>query len=300
MATRRSYEEVADLLWRSPSGSWVPATSGPPPPGLAVRDLLRWSVVMTGAADPIRHDLRPEAIVASARRVIATMIQTIPGTLPITSAGGAESGPIAERVALRLCTSEPGPATVKAVNAAMVLLADHELATSTLAARLAASTRADLYDVILAALGTLAGPLHGGASTLVRTLLADADQHGLEWAVSESLRWRSGLPGFGHTVYASRDPRADVLLELFGQLADRRQRQTVDSLLEIARTRALPAPNVDLALAAIGYATGMPPDAGETIFTIARTAGWTAHAMEELEERPLRFRARAVYLTAGH
>jgi citrate synthase len=292
MATQHSIEEVADLLWRSKPAPWVAAELGPPPPGLATRDLLRWSVVMAGATDPIRHDLRPEAVVAAARRLIATMVEVLPGPPLLT-------GTIAERVGSRLCATQPGPATVRAVNATLVLLADHELATSTLAARLAASTHADLYDIVLAALGTLAGPLHGGASTLVRALLADADQHGPEWAVSESMRWRAHLPGFGHAVYTGRDPRADVLLEQFRRLAGPHQRRTVDRLLEIARGRDLPAPNVDLAVAALGYASGMPPDAGETIFTIARTAGWTAHALEELGERPLRFRARAVYLTGA-
>ena len=69
-------------------------------------------------------------------------------------------------------------------------------------------------------------------------------------------------------------------------------------LIELARDHDVPAPNVDLALAAVTWATGMPTDAGRTIFTIARVAGWTAHYLEELGERPLRFRARAVYATA--
>jgi citrate synthase len=82
-------------------------------------------------------------------------------------------------------------------------------------------------------------------------------------------------------------------------LARPEQRDLVFSLIALAREHDVPAANVDLALAAVTWATGMPTDAGRTIFTIARVAGWTAHYLEELRERPLRFRARAVYATSG-
>jgi citrate synthase len=88
------------------------------------------------------------------------------------------------------------------------------------------------------------------------------------------------------------------LLECFERLARPGQRQLVASLIGLAHDHDVPAPNVDLALAAVTWATGMPTDAGRTIFTVARVAGWTAHYLEELGERPLRFRARAVYATA--
>ena len=90
---------------------------------------------------------------------------------------------------------------------ALGLLADHELATSTVAVRVAASTRADLYDATLAGLGTLAGPLHGGASPLAYALIVDAERHGVERALNECLRWQRVLPGFGHSVYKHGDPR---------------------------------------------------------------------------------------------
>jgi citrate synthase len=89
------------------------------------------------------------------------------------------------------------------------------------------------------------------------------------------------------------------LLECFDRLARPGQRQLLAALIELAADHSAPAPNVDLALAAVTWATEMPADAGRTIFTVARVAGWTAHYLEELGERPLRFRARAVYATAG-
>jgi citrate synthase len=186
---------------------------------------------------------------------------------------------------------------VRGVNAAMVLMADHELATSTLAVRVAASTRADIYDALLVALGTIAGPLHGGASQLAYSLLIDAERDGPERALDDTLRWQGVLPGFGHTVYKHGDARFGVLLELFEQLARPQQVELVQSIVDAAADHGIPPPNVDLALAAISWATGMPPDAGRTLFTVARVAGWVAHYLEELEERPLRYRARAVYAT---
>jgi citrate synthase len=185
----------------------------------------------------------------------------------------------------------------RTVDTALVLLADHELATSTVAVRVAASTRADLYDATLAGLGTLAGPLHGGASQLAYALLVDAERDGVDRAVNECLRWQRVVPGFGHTVYKHGDPRVAPLLACFERLARPDQRDLVASLVDLARDHHVPEPNIDLALAAVTWATKMPTDAGRTIFTIARVAGWTAHYLEELGERPLRFRARAVYAT---
>jgi citrate synthase len=184
---------------------------------------------------------------------------------------------------------------VRSVNAALVLMADHELATSTLAVRLAASTHADLCDALLAGLGTIAGPLHGGASQLAYGLLVDAERHGVEQALDDTLRWQRVLPGFGHPVYKNGDARFEALLALFNQMASPGQIELVRSIVGLAATHGLPAANVDLALAAIAWSAGMARDAGRTIFTVARVAGWTAHYLEELGERPLRFRARAVY-----
>jgi citrate synthase len=177
----------------------------------------------------------------------------------------------------------------------LILLADHELATSTVAVRVAASARADLYDALLAGLGVVAGPLHGGASQLAYGLVRDAEQLGPERALDETLRWQHRLPGFGHSVYQGVDPRFAVLKGLVDGLWSPHRRHVFDTLLALAAERAIPGPNVDLALGALMRAAGMAEDGGRTIFTIARVAGWTAHYLEELEERPIRYRARAVY-----
>lgn len=303
LATTATFEEVAALLWDDDRARWQPQPlTGPV--GLSSRDLLRWAVVMAGAGDPLRADLRPEAVVQAAGRLISTVVDVLPvrstspvPTLDLDDGGDQRHDSIAARLTARLAPGAVGPELVRAVNAALVVLADHELATSTLAVRMAASTRSDLYDAVLAGLGTFGGPLHGGASQLVHQLLVEADAVGAERAADQALRWMNILPGFGHTVYTGGDPRAEPVLDLFEQLATERQRVVVASIRALADSADFPAPNVDLGIGALVFASGMAADAGQTIFGVSRMAGWTAHYLEELTERPLRFRARAIYST---
>ena len=303
LATTATFEEVAALLWDDDRARWQPQPlTGPV--GLSSRDLLRWAVVMAGAGDPLRADLRPEAVVQVAGRLISTVVDVLPvrstGPVPTLDLDGDREqlhDALAARLTTRLAPGAVGPELVRAVNAALVVLADHELATSTLAVRMAASTRADLYDAVLAGLGTFAGPLHGGASQIVHQLLVDADELGAERAADKALRWMNILPGFGHTVHTDGDPRAEPLLDLFEQLATERQRAVVASIRALADSHDFPAANVDLGIGALVFAAGMPAASGQTIFGVARMAGWTAHYLEELPERPLRFRARAIYST---
>ena len=174
-------------------------------------------------------------------------------------------------------------------------MADHELATSTMAVRVAASVRADLYDALAAGLATLAGPLHGGASQQAYEMLVVAERDGAARALNDALREQGRLPGFGHSVYKSGDPRFTALLALAEPLLRDERRALVREVMALAAAHDVPLPNCDLALAALSWGTGMPPDTGRTIFAVARVAGWCAHYLEELTERPLRFRARAVY-----
>jgi len=111
------------------------------------------------------------------------------------------------------------------------------------------------------------------------------------------LRERGVVPGFGHTVYKSGDPRFESLLALAEPLLSQERRALLREVMDIASGNDVPLANCDLALAALSWGTGMPPDTGRTLFAVARISGWAAHYMEELGERPLRFRARAVYAT---
>ena len=292
LAATLAFEEVAARLWQvRPEGDWAAPTFGACPFTDAL-DRLRWAVLATGASDPLRSDLRPEAVVRAARRVIAGMIDVLgprpPDESPVT--------PLAERVVARIGPGLPGRWS-DSVDAALVLMADHELATSTMAVRLAASVRADLYDALLAGLAILAGPLHGGASRRAHELLTTAEASGVPVAVNDELRERGVLPGFGHTVYTNGDPRFPPLMELAQDALRADQRQLLAELLHLVEDRGMPRPNCDLALAAISWGADLTPDTGRTLFAVARIAGWTAHYLEELGERPLRFRARAIYAT---
>lgn len=290
LATRAGFEEVAELLWQTGSddADWRAPDLGPCPL-VHTLDRMRWALVVCGATDPLRSDLRPSAVARAARRSAAALVAAV-GESP----GPDADGTIAARLAARL-TPSSGALPADAVNAALVLMADHELATSTMAVRVAASVRADPYDALLAGLATLAGPLHGGASQLAYELLVVAGRDGAERALNDVLREQGRLPGFGHTVYKSGDPRFAALLALAEPLLHDDQRAVLHEVVALADAHDVPLPNCDLALAALSWGTGMPPDSGRTIFAVARVAGWAAHYMEELNERPVRFRARAVY-----
>ncbi|MEV4352444.1 citrate synthase [Actinoplanes sp. NPDC049596] len=207
--------------------------------------------------------------------------------------GGVVRSPLAAALWKRL-TGNPGtPADHAVLNAALVLLADHDIAASTLAARVAASTRAHPYAVVGAGLAALDGPLHGAASGLAYELLADAlSRRDSVEAVASRLRAGETIPGFGHRLYPAGDPRAKLLLDL---LDDGPAAIRAEEIAEAMWDRSGVHPNVDLALAALALDSGMPADAGETIFAIARTAGWLAHALEEYGDRPSRFRPSGRY-----
>jgi citrate synthase len=204
--------------------------------------------------------------------------------------GGDACASVAERLWISLAAADvrPRPEQVAALNAALILLADHELAASTFGARVAASAWAGPYRVILAGLGPLGGALHGGAGLTVEALLDEVAAGAEPGAALDAAAAKGPIPGFGHKVYRDRDPRADHLLERLPQGA-------ATSLLDAAVGRGLPAPNVDFALAALVKAHGLRNGSSPTIFTVARIAGIVAHALEEYEHR-LRFRPRASYV----
>ncbi len=284
LAQTESYERVAELLWEAAPGPWepVPIDSAPMP---SFDDRLRWAVVMTGAADPLRSDLRDVAVGRAAGTLIATMVSSLGGTGPT----------VADQLASVLAPRSD-VAFTEAVRAALVLLADHELASSTLAVRTAASTRADVYDAVLAGLCTASGPLHAGASRSAHLMLEEAARRGPAVALDDALRWQGGAPGFGHFLYEA-DPRFEAFWG-FVERADTAGRlDTVGAVVAIARERGLPRPNIDLGLAALSFVADMDAEAGGVLFKVARVAGWVAHYLEELGEPPLRYRVRAVHVT---
>ncbi len=264
----------------------LPAGSGP-------MDRLRVAVIAAASADPLRFDLSPQAVTGSARSLIPTLVDALP------AAGQAHrgAGPLAWRLWSRLTAQPPQEASLRVLDAALTLLIDHDLAASTLAARVAASARAHPYAVVSAGLGALDGPLHGQASALAHRMLAAVrERGGAGPVVAEHLRAGQRVPGLGHRLYRGEDPRARMLFALLGDVpaAAGALAAARDVVATAARHSDLHA-NVDLALAVLSVSCGMPAEAGETVFSVARTAGWIAHALEEYGERPLRMRPVGAY-----
>jgi citrate synthase len=287
------------------------------PPGTFPLERLQVIVPAMAATDPLRLELDPAAVIAAGRSIIAGMVECLPAPAdaPVTPpyggtgerrapGGDASTGPgtgsrhgIAERLWARLTRRRPSAALLRALSAALVLLADHELAASTLAARAAASVRADPYAVVATGLGAVGGALHGGASLGAETMLAAANGPGdVPRVVGDLLRRGEKVPGFGHFVYRAGDPRALLLLGLVREATPRsRQLAVAEAVLAEVRQRSLPEPNIDFALAALSQAAGLPRGSSEAIFAVARTAGWIAHALEAYASgTPIRPRASYV------
>ena len=304
LATTATFEQVAELLWTGSlpamTRSWP--SEGTPPIADVARAVDRLRLAATLAAIGAAHGRDHATVAAEGRRLIVRMVEASSpagdGRCPrLQLADGAPMrGTIAGRLWARLTPRRATPALLATLNAALVLLADHEMAASTLAARVAASTRADAHGVVAAGMGALSGPLHGGESERCRRLLGRAAAAPLGDVVDAALERYGRLPGFGQVLYPRGDPRAALLLTMLREAGPHPAIDLCDRLAAAARRRALPPPNVDLALACLGVVAGMPPDAGEAIFTPARVVGWLAHALEEYDERPLRFRPRAEYV----
>jgi citrate synthase len=279
----RPFEEAAALVWAVPPvGEWeaaeddvtmVRAASSALAPGASDADRIRAAVLALASADAARDDLKPDHVVSVGRRAVAGGIVAV---------GGSRTGSVAGRLWSALGGARTGEGSA-ALNAALVLLIDHELAASTMAARIAAGTGADPWLVLLAALAALGGARHGRSSVAAEGLLDAVRREGSD----------VGIPGFGHKVYVDVDPRAEVLLDHVARL-DPDGWPAVEELLLLVSSRFGLSPNVDLGLAALVQACGLRTGSGETVFALARMVGWLAHAMEEYPQG-LRFRPRAVY-----
>ena len=203
--------------------------------------------------------------------------------------GGAMAAPGSDPLHQRLARQWQRPDAADPLRRALVLLAEHELNASTFAARVTASTGAPLAAAVLSGLAALSGPLHGNASQSMLGLVDQANRLGAEAAVAAHLRQGGALPCFGHRLYAEGDARARALLAsftvppIFVELAAAGERLSGEK------------PNIDFALAAMTAAFGLPEDAPMQVFALARSVGWIAHALEQVETGAL-IRPRARYI----
>lgn len=304
LARHAGFERTASLLWGAGDEAGDPwradddavravrAAVAPLADGADPAMLLPVVVSVLRAVDPFRADRRPEAVRRAARTVVAAFVDGLP----------AAGRPVDDRIAARLWAvlapddRRPTPRGLHAIDAALVLLADHELAASTFAARVAASAWADPYAVVLAGLGPLAGALHGTISTDVERRLRAVRAEGDGGPATADWLSAPSPGGFGHRVYRDRDPRADHLLALLpGCGGDAAAAQATADVARRAGERGLPAPNVDLALAGLTTMLGLRPGAAAAVFALARVVGLVAHGLEEYPHE-LRFRPRATYV----
>jgi citrate synthase len=270
-------------------------------------DALRTLASMLGHVDPDAAEKSPQANYRKAVRLTG-QISSLVATWGRMAAGG---GPIAPDPALGhaanflyLLTGErPSALATRAFDVSLVLHADHELNASTFAARVAAATLTDIHSAIVAAIGTLKGPLHGGANAdVMRMLLEIGKDAGPERAVDyvrARLARKDKIPGFGHRVYRTEDPRATHLRrfsKLLGEKTGQPEWYRMSERIEafVLQEKKL-YPNVDFYSATVFHALGIPVDLYTPIFAVSRISGWTAHVLEQYANNRL-IRPRTDYI----
>jgi citrate synthase len=310
------FEAVAELLW---SGEAAPDGTGAVPARLAlweptpcpelegVLPLLSADaphasvfpvlVAARAARDAGRFDTTPEGVLPRARGLIRLLAAGLAlPRAPARAKRAARSARIAEVIA-RAFALDVEPGTLAAIDAFLILLADHELNASTFAVRVAASTHADVYAVVQAGLATLSGPLHGATSDRFEALLAEVGAPELaERAVQERARRGERVPGFGHPFYgAAGDARARMLLELAWGRRATPEVAVANAVIGAMERANKPPPNVDSGAVVLRAALGMPAGAVAGLFAVGRAAGWVAHALEQVATGHL-LRPRARYI----
>ncbi|RCX17284.1 citrate synthase [Fontibacillus phaseoli] len=198
-----------------------------------------------------------------------------------------------------LSGEEPDPVAVRALDQALVLHADHELNASTFSARVTIATLSDIYSGVTSAIGTLKGPLHGGANEAVSQMLGEIGTlDNAESYIQKKLANKDKIMGFGHRVYKNGDPRAKHLQKMSRQLGLMKGDSTLYDISvkveELVTGQKGLKPNVDFYSASVYTMLGIPRDLFTPIFAISRLSGWTAHILEQLDDNRI-IRPRAEY-----
>ena len=262
-------------------------------------DVLRTAVSYLSNFDKERDDPTRAANMRKAQRLIGKM-PTLVAAYHRIRQGKRILAPdpslgIAEDFLRMLTGKRPEPLSAKVMDVALILHADHSMNASAFAATVAASTLADLYSTIVAAIATLKGPLHGGANeAALKTMLTIRKPENAESYVLNTLRNHGKIFGFGHRVYKTWDPRAIILREYAQQLSELRGEHDLFRTAEIMQdtvVKELSAkhvyPNVDFYSGLTYHLLGIPTDLFTPIFAISRVSGWTAHVNEYWEDNRL-------------
>jgi citrate synthase len=304
-----SFEETAYLLWdgKLPNRSQLnklkselaPAMSLPEhvlavlksmPRETQPMDALRTAASALGAGDPDLASNEPDANRRKATRLTA-QFPTIVAVFHRLRTGQPPVAPdpalsIAGNFLYMMNGKKPHDTLTRVMDAALVLHAEHGMNASTFAARVTAATLADMHAAVTAAVAALKGPLHGGANQdVMELLLSCEDADGAERKVRQMLANKQKVPGFGHRVYKTFDPRATFLRKMSKQLGEAagntKWYEMSERLIEVAKEVKNLNPNVDFFSASTYYTMGIPLDLFTPIFAVARIAGWTAHIMEQ-------------------
>jgi citrate synthase len=276
-------------------------------PNVDGMDALRTLTSIAAHYDVDAEDRSPQASYRKAVRLTG-QIASIVATWGRLSAG---NGPIAPDPALghaanflyMLTGTRPSTLAARAFDVSLVLHADHELNASTFAARVAAATLTDLHSTIVAAIGTLKGPLHGGANAEVMKMLLeigrDAGPDRAEAFIRAKLARKEKISGFGHRVYRTEDPRATHLRRFSKSLGEKAGQpqwfEMSQRIEEVVKAEKKLNPNVDFYSASMFYSLGIPIDLYTPIFAVSRVSGWTAHVLEQYANNRL-IRPRTDYI----
>lgn len=323
LAEHATFEEVAYLLWfgKLPNRTELQQLRHELNAGAAVPDsilqqlklfpkeinvmaVLRTAVSALALYDEDADDMSHAANIRKAIKlqaqiptIIAAFARLRQGLEPVAPKGDAS---IAENFLYMLSGKDPDDIAIKALDKALVLHADHELNASTFSARVTVATLSDIYSGVTSAIGTLKGPLHGGANEAVMAMLEEIGSiDDVESYVNKKLENKEKLMGFGHRVYKNGDPRAKHLQKMSYELGLLNEnldwyRMSVKIEDMVIQAKGL-KPNVDFYSASVYTALDIPRDLFTPIFAISRTSGWTAHILEQYENNRI-IRPRAEYI----
>ena len=325
LARSATFEEVCYLLWhrRLPTRAELgdlqtELARARPLPEPVVRmmrslpvghmmDAVRTLVSALAHHDPDAGDDAPAASMRKAVRLTA-QVSTLVATLGRLAAGGApmQPDPVLGHAANFLYVlrgERPSALARRAFDVALILHADHELNASTFAARVAAATLTDIHSTVVVGVATLKGPLHGGANAEVMKMLEaigeDADDERVVATVRGMLARKQKVPGFGHRVYRTEDPRATHLRQMsrdLGRQANKTRWFEMSQRIEaVMKAEKQIDANVDFYSASTYHTLGIAVDLFTPIFVVGRVAGWTAHVLEQYANNRL-IRPRADYI----
>jgi citrate synthase len=289
-------EDVAELLWDAGPGERGRLFDQPPvlAPAQLSRlrtgfkndplSVLQTALPLAAAADAGSYDLRAERVRITGARIVRLLAAAITrrSTNPVHQA-------------LQAAWAPGSPAAAEVIRSALVLCADHELNVSAFVARCAASAGASPYDVVSAALATLKGHRHGGATGRLSALFTEIGTPGrARTVISNRLRRGENLPGFGHPLYPSGDPRAALLVRLAEASRNKKAWRLIRNIAQAGSDLSDAHTNLDFGLVAAAQAYGLPDQAPLVLFALGRTIGWIAHAIEQYTSASL-IRPRARY-----